>query len=198
MIARAIPIRLHLAQLPQARPDAAAGTPDGRRRLVGRVAQEPAQRVVEEARIVSLRQQPQRAGFKKVRAAKEGKPTGTVVATDRNGQRLEGQAAEGAVKAQATAAGRECQRPDGGVGLQGEGGHGTPANGAHAGACPAWPQRFGSGLEVQVQRIGLAQGAHVNHGVVIEPTAQREAEVAEIGLGERIAEAIAEGQEPPA
>ena len=43
----------------------------------------------------------------------------------------------------------------------------------------------------------LAQRAEVNDDIVIELTAQRHKQVAEISLREGIAKAISEGQEPP-
>ncbi len=44
----------------------------------------------------------------------------------------------------------------------------------------------------------LAQRAEVNDDIVIELTAQRHKQVAEISLREGIAKAISKGQEPPA
>jgi len=49
-----------------------------------------------------------------------------------------------------------------------------------------------------MQRVCLTQGADVYDGIVVEPAAECQAKVAEIGLGERVSEPVGEGQEASA
>ena len=101
-------------------------------------------------------------------------------------------------KLQAGAAGRKRERPDGGAGQNAERRAGSPTHQAHGVARPTERQTFRRRVELQVERVGLAQGPDVNHRIVIEATPQRQAQLAQIGLREGVAETIGKRQQPSA
>ena len=49
-----------------------------------------------------------------------------------------------------------------------------------------------------LQRVSLAQGNCIDHGVIVEVTSQRAKQIPEVGLGEGITKTVGEGQQPSA
>ena len=49
---------------------------------------------------------------------------------------------------------------------------------------------------MNLERMGLAQSNRVDHGIIVEVTAQRAKQIPKVGLGEGVAKTVPKGQQP--